>query len=93
MFDRNEKYGQALHLQYGANPSGSAGASGPNQHFGVSSFLTSLFGCGGAIDKADIVEINLETGLSKKVATRDRTVKAHAANENQTNQASRNAAF
>jgi len=93
MFDRNEKYGHALHLQYGANSSGNAEASGPNQHFGVSSFLTSLLGLGRADQKAAAVEIDLGSDLSKKAALHDCTVKAFAANENKTNQVSRNAAF
>lgn len=93
MFERNEKYGQALHLQYGADNSGNARASYPNQHFGVNSFLTSLLGRGGAVQKTDIVTVDLCSELSKKAAKHDQLVQAFAVNENQTQQVGGNIAL
>ena len=92
MFSRNEKYGQALHLQYGAS-NGEADGSSLNGHFSASSFLQRVLGSGQRQKTADTVEVDLLSTVSRHAAKRDFKILNKSANENEIERLSVNNAF
>ena len=92
MFSRNEKYGQALHLQYGAS-NGEADGSSLNGHFSASSFLQQVLGSGQRQKTANTVEVDLLNKVSRQAAKRDYKILNKSVNENEIEQLSANNAF
>ncbi|MCR9215133.1 MAG: hypothetical protein NXI13_15565 [Proteobacteria bacterium] len=82
MFERNEKYGHALHLQYGAQTTHDSGAGAPNQHFGVVSFIKDIFTRDHNRDFQDSVEVEVADSRSLKTEASDQANADFAANEN-----------
>lgn len=82
MFERNEKYGHALHLQYGAQASHDSGAGAPNQHFGVVSFIKDMITRSHNRDLQGTVEVEVADRRSLKTAASGKSSADYAANEN-----------
>jgi hypothetical protein len=92
MFSRNEKYGQALHLQYGAS-NGEADGSSLNGHFSASSFLQRVLSSGRRQKTTDTVEVDLLSKVSRYAAKRDYKILSKSVNENEIERLSVNNAF
>ncbi len=82
MFERNEKYGHALHLQYGAQTTHDSGAGAPNQHFGVVSIIKDMFTRNHNRDLLDSVEVEVADSRSLKATASGQTTADFAVNEN-----------
>jgi hypothetical protein len=93
MFARNEKYGHALHLQYGSTPGCAADAMGQNLHFGVTSFLRSMLARARSAEMTDTVEVSLEHNAAKMAKAHNQVFAGNATNENQAKQVNGNIAF
>ncbi|USG60389.1 hypothetical protein NBZ79_14550 [Sneathiella marina] len=92
MFSRNEKYGQALHLQYGAS-NGEADGSSLNGHFKASSFWQRVLGFGQSQTSESTVEVDLLNAVSRQAAKRDYKILNKSVNENEIERLSVNNAF
>ena len=85
MFARNEKYGQALHLQYGPASSAGLDDTAVNRHFGVASLLQSLRKSICLTNRENAVEVDLEQGPLGKAVTNGCEITGDAVNENSFN--------
>lgn len=92
MFSRNEKYGQALHLQYGAS-NGEANDSSMNGHFNASSLWQRVLGSGSHQETENTVEVHLLSDVSRRAANCEYKAPGKSVNENEIEQLGVNNAF
>ncbi|MEH6525020.1 MAG: hypothetical protein V7723_03030 [Sneathiella sp.] len=92
MFSRNEKYGQALHLQYGASNSDADGSS-LNGHFNASPFWQRILSSRKQQKTANTVEVDLLNIVSMQEAKRDYKIASKSVNENEIERLSANNAL
>jgi hypothetical protein len=85
MFSRNEKYGQALHLQYGSSSNGADNAS-LNSHFNASMLWQRILSFRHGNSNQNTVEVELLNGASRQAAKCDYTITTAIANENEIEQ-------
>lgn len=92
MFSRNEKYGQALHLQYGSSNDGADLAS-LNGYFNASMLWQRILSFRDGNPNQNTVEIDLSNDASRQAAKCDHRINSAIANENEIERMSVKTAF
>ena len=92
MFSRNEKYGQALHLQYGTSKGGADGVT-LNSHFSSKPFWQRVLRFDEPGKSTNTVDVDLSDAASKQATVCDQIVSNAAVNENEIEQTGAKNAF